>query len=671
MRSLSLLALLLMSPLAAHPPSPCPGPPDPLTGFGGLQDPDYAALAKKCGSEIPWNVDPYEARDEVPRGAPPEPAYDRRAALDEARKKAADEKKLVLVYVYRVKGRHMYRAPILEKYMDSVVWSDPDVVALVKSRFVPLRLYADEAVTAALGVRGPKIGEHPTPETVEPAILVLDPEAKVLLLLNRLRTFNADWVRWHLARTAGVETGNGEGPYEKAVALRLARKGDQALESLKGLDTPEASAERGLILLRQAKLKDAREALRGAAGGRRAAEAEYHLAIIDWLTGQDTRAVERWKTLAGSHSDTCWGWKAAMNLATWKDERPEGPVPHNFEDVFWAPEAAYEKTDRTRLSRGAADADDVAKRAVEWLLVHQHASGGWTDTRYAYWDSPKITPNVRVAVTALACAALVEWRDVDPKRIDEALAKGEKYAFDEANMARGQNEECYAEGYKLLYLARKRASSRDSGRRAAAQKAMEDVVKSIELVQKKDGLWSHEYNNPFTTAAVLNCLVAGRKEGAPVPDGLLKKGAEGLAKQRGKDGGYTYGAGRAPSGHKDSMARMAVCELALYACGIGSLEAIDAGLEAWWTHYQRFENIRVCDFHTDGELAGFFFFHGFFHSTEAAMVVKGRKDQQKKFLDELVKLPEMDGSFIDDHELGKSYATSMALLALKNCQRKK
>jgi hypothetical protein len=35
----------------------------------------------------------------------------------------------------------------------------------------------------------------------------------------------------------------------------------------------------------------------------------------------------------------------------------------------------------------------------------------------------------------------------------------------------------------------------------------------------------------------------------------------------------------------------------------------------------------------------------------------------------LQKIPEMDGSFVDSHEFGRSYGTAMALLILRNAVR--
>ena len=66
------------------------------------------------------------------------------------------------------------------------------------------------------------------------------------------------------------------------------------------------------------------------------------------------------------------------------------------------------------------------------------------------------------------------------------------------------------------------------------------------------------------------------------------------------------------------------------------------------------------------ELAGFFFFYCVYHTLEAARALDepARGRHLEKFRAQILALPEMDGSFVDSHELGKSYGTAMALLIL-------
>ena len=61
-----------------------------------------------------------------------------------------------------------------------------------------------------------------------------------------------------------------------------------------------------------------------------------------------------------------------------------------------------------------------------------------------------------------------------------------------------------------------------------------------------------------------------------------------------------------------------------------TIDDVRAAFDTFWRFRDQIETIRGCDFH-------------------------------------LLAIPELDGSFIDSHELGKSYGTAMRLLTLKNC----
>jgi hypothetical protein len=327
-------------------------------------------------------------------------------------------------------------------------------------------------------------------------------------------------------------------------------------------------------------------------------------------------------------------------------------MAHLYEDFFLVPP----KGAPTRTMLPNPDFDSTARRAVDYLLRAQRENGAWNDARYSYWPDVRIQPNVFVAVTALAAMALQEWRAIDPARIDEAVARAEKYILDENHVMPGQNEECYAHAYRLMYLAKKRDLP-----------GMNRIVLKLVALQDKDGFWGHEYPNPFASAAVVHCLTLAKQAGADIPDSYFKKAADALTKTRGEGGRQAYDSTRAASSEKNSMGRMAPCELALFQCGRGPIENVASALEAYWRHLDKLEAIRVCDFHSDEELGGFFFFNAVFHSCEAARALPDevkRREHLAKFRAQVMSIPEWDGSFLDSHELGKSYGTAMALLIL-------
>jgi len=106
----------------------------------------------------------------------------------------------------------------------------------------------------------------------------------------------------------------------------------------------------------------------------------------------------------------------------------------------------------------------------------------------------------------------------------------------------------------------------------------------------------------------------------------------------------------------------------LLAFGRSDQKKLGFALETFWKYIDRIENVRRNDFHSDGQLGGFFFFHALYHASEANKLLpeRQRRENNKRFLKLLQKIPEMDGSFVDSHELGRSYGTAMALLTLKN-----
>jgi len=222
-------------------------------------------------------------------------------------------------------------------------------------------------------------------------------------------------------------------------------------------------------------------------------------------------------------------------------------------------------------------------------------------------------------------------------------------------MARGENDACYADAYRLLYFARSKQVSILNG-----------IVEELAKRQDRNGYWAHEYPNPFATAAVVHALHAAKQAGADVSDAMVRRAADAIAKTRGRDREQAYMAGRRPSSGKDSMARTPMCELALLESSQGTVDDVAEALELYWKHREKLDAVRVSDFHADNELGGFFYFHGVFHSAESVFALEA--DQQKKhlarFREQILSLPEIDGSFIDSHELGKSYGTAMALLVL-------
>lgn len=703
-----------------------------------LGAPDPAALAARLGSRVRWVADDPQAISEGSRASRRQVLeslrehrdFDRAAALDKALKTARERNRLVLWYVPRIAGRQMYRPAVLDLYAQAVFFTDPEVVALINHKLVPVRLICDPPLQERTGIRPPSPApEDPdSPARVEPLLVFMAPDGSVLHVTDQIRTFNPYWLRGQIQRLlaehpgydrpvksadggdalAGardlIEAGDfpeargllkelleGDPNTERrfqahmllARAARLAGELDAAMnqlertEALLEEDLPRRrvralrsslACERGRVHLAAGRCEEAARQLSLARRGQRAAEALYHLGLAQTFLGrhQDARRSWRWAT---GHEEDPHAWRAAANLLSGRDLTPVGPAPHGFEDPFLPAQESYARPD-TALPVAGGEERQLARRAVDYLLRIQRADGGWKDSRYAYWMSPDLTPNVWVAATALSCAALLDWRELDPGRIDAAIEKGEAYIFDEDHMARGSNEEVYAEAFKLLYLVRRHETlPADSEQRAALVERMEAVAERLRSIQDDQGFWAHEYPNAFCTAAAMDALRQARRLGATVPQVMLIKGAEALLGIRSeKTGAYAYSGGRPPSSPKDSMARSPICEAVILWAGheAGAPEKVAAALETFREHFPRLHRVRHCDFHTDGELAGFFYWHGLYLTATAleALPPDQRGDHRDLLLEEVRRVGELDGSFVDSHELGKSYGTAMGLMTL-------
>lgn len=695
------------------------------------QDLALMRMAARCDSQIPWISDGYSSPDlggpvPLPRKGP-----DRVALLDQALKRAAAEKKLVLWYVQRIDGPQMYRSPILDDYLKVVAFTEERLVSIINARFVPLRCAADKALAERTGVK--------SLDWVEPAFAILAPDGKIVRRLDRIRTFSADrfaailqaTLEAHaklapppadaakllddagddpekLATAAGTAVSVGWRDGAERAAAKLLAGGHEVegrlfqLQTSRDLETAlervaafSAAAEklpddhlfrsfatfaRGKAALYAGRADEAEKLLASIAGptapARLRPSALYRLATAQILNRKTRSAEATYRTLCTEFPEDPRAWQAATNLITGRDTTPVGPAFHHFDD-FSLPsrdEAAWvASAESTLRPRPAAEAEAVAARALEWLLARQFDDGQWRDARYAYWSSPRILPNAWTAATAVVAAALVDWRDLDPARVDAALGRADKALFDPARMARGQNEEIYADGFRAIYLAKRLARgglAEDAATKARAR--LDEIAKEATRQQDDKGFFGHEYPNPFTTAATLVALDRARRAGATTGDAVFTEGAAALRSVRNAEGSFAYGkGGKPPAGFesaKNSMARGPVCEHALKLATGGDGTALAASFDAWEKHLPRLEAVRHCDFHSDGELAGFFFWHATYFASEAleGLDPSARAARAAGLRDLVLRSVEVDGSFVDSHEMGKSYATGMALMTLKN-----
>jgi len=673
------------------------------------------------GDHVAWRTDGQEFHEKDPK--PKRVKVDRMPLVDAACKEAKEKRRLVLWYVHRIQeqtlqGNQMYRAPVLDIYARQVLFADPDVCELLEHAFVPLRCVMDQALSDRFGLKPLAF--------VEPAVVFLDGDGKVVHFVERIRTFHGQWfadlctrVLDHagVQRTGeGVDELRGRGLWSQALAaanklpsdattelqkarlLRLLRQPEQALDAIakaRAAGSPDGdrrpskaqralladvAIEHGLILTMAGRMLEAQPLLDQGwrSASPRAAEAGYWHALNTLRLGDHLGAMQRFQLVAQRHPGTVFGKRAAANATLGPDDRPLGAAFTGFEAIAYLPESAYVGLPKDTTWQGEKRSPTALVRGgVEFLLQQQRDDGGFCDSRYAYWPDSELTPNVWVAITAIAMTALWEHRDAVPElrdRIDRALQRGEAYVLDEKHIARERNEECYSDGYRLMYFARRAAAAPDFAVRGRIVEQMNTIVQAAGRSQKNSGFWAHEYENAFATGAVLQQVLAAKAAGATVPTEMTDKAAQALLSARFQNGAYVYGGtakGERQGSLKDSAGRMPVCEGALLQLGRSDLERLRFALSNMWDHMTRLETVRRNDFHSDGELAGFFFFHTLFHASEVVPLLpeEERPAHWQRFVEIVQRIPEMDGSFLDSHELGRSYGTAMALLVLKQATR--
>jgi hypothetical protein len=117
--------------------------------------------------------------------------------------------------------------------------------------------------------------------------------------------------------------------------------------------------------------------------------------------------------------------------------------------------------------------------------------------------------------------------------------------------------------------------------------------------------------------------------------------------------------------------RMPLCELALLIAGKSDQEKLRSAIEKSFEHHEILERVRKVDDHADQYGNGGFFFWYDLHGRSAA--IEAIKDEptkvafRRQLQSTILSITEIDGAFVDSHELGKTYGTAMALLCLSTC----
>ncbi|MEX1024034.1 MAG: hypothetical protein WD226_03060 [Planctomycetota bacterium] len=524
--------------------------------------------------------------------------------LDSALRESATQGRPVFWYVPTLERSYVDREVELDRKMRAGPFSWPRLIELLNTRYVPLRLAVDEGLEERFDLDRRNF--------LAPGFLVLTGEGE----LSRFDQITTHHPNWYLARLAPESA------------------------------TPEAYEPQPRITRR--------------------AEPEFAEALF--LGGVDSSPAVRerlWRRLMDEHRDHPLAWKAAMEL------EGHGPLLRGQESYTPLPLAALDGGVGTRVARPLYGVQQLFERGARVLMKLQEPDGALRDSIYDFGGTDSL-PSVYAAVSALAAHALFV---AEPRVVPLGQACAAERALEHAiGVALMPNDDLDERVWPLVYALRALVAyeARGSSPERFGEGTAQRLVDALVAEQLDTGAWRHEYANPFVTADALLALWDARTLGLDVPASSVEQGVRALLLSRSRVGGYTYmqaGPGRSPvAAMEASVGRAPKCELALHRWAPGECRGLERTIALSFEHEGPLLAVQKLDDHGPRfGYGGFFFWYDLHARTEAiAALPSGRVRDlyRERQLEQLLGLPEIDGAFVDSHELGRGYGTAMALACL-------
>lgn len=561
----------------------------------------------------------------------------------------------VFWYVPTLPNTFMDRKIEIHRYMLAGPFSWPAIVDTINENTQPIRSVPKEQQQQTF--------ELNPYDYVEPGFLLLDAQQNVIYKLDRLTTIHPVWLLRVLEKKLGVKQPREfySPSLKKAWAAFASGDYPKSFELAKGKQ-PEldpgttAFVESGLLI-----------------------------GMSQFRMGDQTSAKRTFEQTAANSPEHPLAWKAAA------EAQGIGPFVRGFEIHRTLPEAAMQAgldSVGSAAPKGCYKEHELWVRSTQFLLGMQNKNGGFYDSDYDFGGTDSL-PNVHVAVSSLAGMALLKAYDqslpesagLSQDLLKDALHRALTFCLDQKNINPIDRDEIlWAYAYRLRFVARCKGHPAFEGTEFDFGKRINECVVSLQSVQSRRGNWYHEYGNPFTTATALLALHEGKRLGGQVEDRVINSGVKSLAKDRFANGAYPYGNAREKrQGTRRDIAssagRMPLCELALFCNQTSDDAALANAVSRSLELHKNLDSALKYDNHTSNmAYGGFFFWYDMRARSEAINFVLDpvqRKEFQRKHKELILALPELDGCFIDSHELGRVYGTSMALLSLANVNQEK
>ncbi len=540
---------------------------------------------------------------------------------------AAEESgKPVFWYVPTVPGSRMDRKPEIDLYMRAGPFSWPGLVALLNEHFEPVRQVPGRELAKEHGLQPVAF--------IEPGFVVLSPAGASLDRADELTTFHPRWFTDRLLATL---------PAERREAAAKAARWDLPLAGAKITAEPQT------------------------------AEEYWWFGAAQYDHQEQEAAHQAWAGLVARFPEHPLAAKAQCEI------EGLGPFVRGFEVFLPLPEgvlADFGAARGTTAPQGTYDAEALRRAGLRFFAAMQRADGGFVDSIYDFGGTDSL-PNVYAAVTALVGLALLEteaWLGDDaPER--EVLApvrqRALDYVCDEAHLNQQDRDELiWAHLYRTQLLARWMELRPDDVE--TIRPRLVQAVQSIVGMQGDDGSWYHEYPNPFVSGSCLVALAEAREQGVTVEDRVIERGILALSRCRAENGAVTYSQVRegrnARAQVEGGVGRMPLVEHALAQWERGDPERLATALDLSFEHHDELASVRKYDDHANRYgYGGFFFWYDLLVRTEAIRALPAdelRSGLLARQRAQVLALPEIDGCFVDSHELGRVYGTAMALILL-------
>jgi len=649
-------------------------------------------LAARCGSEIGWA-----------------------ASWEAAAKRARDEGRPVLVIVQYYPGFKISDQSASGPFMD------PDIVDLMRARFVGLRL--------SKGMEAPFLAQEVygmSETTFGSALLVVQPDGTVLgncftfqvdavmdFLVRELaehpefsgsaeRRFGEELARYELRRgeldrAAELlrEASTAEELRLRAAIARRQRDGDQALADLgnareRGGERvePEVAGDEARILLGLGRYEEAEKKLAGILEKHpkspRVPEAMYWLGSLHLRTEGPDAAEATWRELIDAHPEDRWAWRAAAKLVGTGFSIGLG------DRLDWPPEEILEVVRNRRFdSLPVAEARRAEREAVDYLLAQQRSDGSWiSPSEVGRFSDRDPDHPFTVAITAICAQSLIRFRE-RPKAA-AAVRRAVEYLLESRKS--GPPDRAFFMDYTVwrdAYLAWFFADCVSAGiaPREKLAPVLLDLVEGLASKQTKGGGWSYyvtgdlaaasgappNISMSFVTAAVLVSLGEVKRAGIEVPDAVTSRALDLLVSMRSEGGTFEYmvnpdtGVKLPPKHGPGAAGRGPLCALALHRWGRADLDGIRRALDFFVEHrasYTRERGKALMHAGLDGQGSHYLMFDYAFAAAALRALPDGERSKYRDALiEQLLTGRRSDASYLDNPTIGPHYATAMALIA--------